>query len=251
MIALAIFAQKGYIRQDVYLEEIYMISPVVNAVAIIIGSLIGLLLKKGIPKRLTDSVMKALGLCTTFIGITGLLKGENVLVLIVSMVLGTLIGEGIDLDLRINHLGEWVERKLKKNDSQKNSGFAEGFVTATLLFCVGAMAVVGSLQSGLTGDHEMIYTKSILDFIAAIIFASTLGIGVMFSAVAVLIYQGSIVLLSSWIAPFLTDATIGEMTAVGSLLIFALGLNILGITKIKVMNLVPAIFIPILLMLFL
>ena len=224
-----------------------MISPIVNAVAVIIGSLIGLLLKKGIPERLTDSVMKALGLCTVFIGITGLLKGENVLVLIVSMVLGTLIGEGIDLDLRINRLGEWVEFKFKKGDGK----IAEGFVTATLLFCVGAMAIVGSLQSGLTGDHEMIYTKSVLDFIAAIIFASTLGFGVMFSAVAVLVYQGSIVLLSSWIAPFLTDATIGEMTAVGSLLIFALGLNILGITKIKVMNLVPAIFIPILLVLFL
>jgi len=228
-----------------------MISPVVNAIAIIIGSLIGLLLKKGIPKRLTDSVMKALGLCTIFIGITGLLKGENVLVLIASMVLGTLIGEGVDLDLRINRLGEWVELKFKKNDDDKSPRIAEGFVTTTLLFCAGAMAIVGSLQSGLTGDHEMIFTKSVLDFIAAIIFTSTLGIGVMFSAVVVLIYQGSIVFLSSWIAPFLTDAVIGEMTVVGSLLIFALGLNILGITKIKVMNLVPAIFVPIILMLFL
>ena len=228
-----------------------MVSPIVNTVAVIIGSLLGLLLKKGIPERLTDSVMKALGLCTIFIGITGLFKGENVLVLIISMVLGTLIGEGIDLDLRLGRLGEWVEIKLKKDESIKNSGFAEGFVTATLLFCVGAMAIVGSLQSGLTGNHEMIFTKSVLDFIAAIIFASTLGVGVMFSAVAVLVYQGSIVLLSSWVAPFLTEATIGEMTAVGSLLIFALGLNIIGITKIKVMNLVPAIFVPIILMLFL
>ena len=228
-----------------------MISPIVNAVAIVIGSLIGLLLKKGIPKRITDSVMKALGLCTVFIGIKGLLSGENVLVLIISMVLGTLIGEGIDLDLRINRLGEWVELKFKKDGGKKSPRIAEGFVTATLLFCVGAMAIVGSLQSGLTGDHEMIYTKSLLDFIASIIFASTLGFGVIFSAITVLIYQGSIVLLSSWIAPFLTDATIGEMTAVGSLIIFALGLNIIGITKIKVMNLVPAIFIPILLMLFL
>ena len=228
-----------------------MVSPIVNAIAIIIGSLIGLLLKKGIPERIASSIMKALGLCTVFIGITGLFKGDNVLVLIISMVIGTFIGEGIDLDLRINRLGDWVEQKFKKNDSQKSPAIAEGFVTATLLFCVGAMAVVGSLQSGLTGNHEMIFTKSLLDFVSAIIFASTLGIGVMFSAVAVLIYQGSIVLLSSWVAPFLTDATIGEMTAVGSLLIFALGLNILGITKIKVMNLVPAVFIPILLMLFL
>jgi len=227
-----------------------MISPVVNAVAIVIGSLIGLLLKKGIPERLTDSVMKALGLCTIFIGIKGVLAGENTLILIISMVLGTLIGESLDLDLRINHLGEWVELKFKK-EADENLGIAEGFVTATLLFCVGAMAIVGSLQSGLTGDHEMIFTKSVLDFVAAIVFASTKGVGVIFSAVAILIYQGSIVLLSSWVAPFLTTTVIYEMTAVGSLLIFALGLNILGITKIKVMNLVPAIFLPILFMLFL
>jgi len=227
-----------------------MVSPVVNAMAVVIGSLIGLLLKKGIPERLMESVMKTLGLCTIFIGIIGLLNGENVLVLIVSMVLGTFIGEGINLDLRIRRLGEWVELNFKKGDS-KNLEIAEGFVTATLLFCVGAMAIVGSLQSGLTGNHETIFTKSVLDFVAATIFASTLGIGVMFSAVAILVYQGSIVLLSSWIAPFLTDAIIGEMTAVGSLLILALGLNILGVTKVKVMNLVPAIFLPILLMLFL
>ena len=227
-----------------------MISPVVNAIAVVIGSLIGLLLKKGIPERLTNSVMRALGLCTVFIGVKGMLVGQQTLVLIISMVLGTLIGESLDLDMRINRLGEWVELKFKK-EGQENLGIAEGFVTATLLFCVGAMAIVGSLQSGLTGDHEMIFTKSALDFVAAIIFASTKGIGVIFSAVAILIYQGSIVLLSSWVAPFLTSEVIYEMTAVGSLLIFALGLNILGITKIKVMNLVPAVFIPILLMLFL
>ena len=229
-----------------------MISPIVNAIAIVMGSLIGLLLKKGIPERLTNSTMKALGLCVVFIGVTGFLKGANTLVLIIAMVLGSLIGEGLDLDLRIRRLGEWVELKFKKEGDQSQSlGIAEGFVTATLLFGVGAMAIVGSLQSGLTGNHEMIFTKSMLDFIASIIFASTKGIGVMFSAIAILIYQGSIVLLSTWVAPFLTEATINEMTTVGSLVILALGLNILGITKIKVMNLVPAIFLPVLLMLFL
>ena len=227
-----------------------MISPVVNALAVIVGSLIGLLLKKGIPERLTDAIMKALGLCVIFIGIKGILNGENTLLIIISMVLGTLIGEGLNLDLRIRHLGDFVEEKFKK-EGEKNLGIAEGFVTATLLFCVGAMAIVGSLQSGLTGNHETIFTKSILDFVAAIIFASTKGIGVIFSAAAILFYQGSIVLLSAWIAPFLTDAVVNEMTAVGSLVILALGLNILGLTKIKVMNLVPAIFLPILLMLFL
>ncbi|MCL2559009.1 MAG: DUF554 domain-containing protein [Turicibacter sp.] len=227
-----------------------MISPVVNALAVVMGSLIGLGLKKGIPERLTDSTMKALGLCTIFIGIRGILVGENTLVLIISMVLGVLIGESLDLDLRISRLGEWVERKFKKEDGE-NLGIAEGFVTATLLFCVGAMAIVGSLQSGLTGDHETIFTKSVLDFVAAIVFASTKGVGVIFSAVAILLYQGSIVILASWVSPFLTTVVIQEMTAIGSLIIFALGLNMLGITKIKVMNLVPAIFLPILLLLFL
>lgn len=227
-----------------------MISPIVNALAIVAGSLVGLILKKGIPERLTDGTMKALGLCVVFIGVQGLGSGENTLVLIVSMVVGTLIGEVADLDLWIRRLGDWVEGRFKK-ESAGSLGIAEGFVTATLLFCVGAMAIVGSLQSGLTGNHETIFTKSILDFVAAIIFASTKGIGVAFSAVAVLVYQGSLVLLANWVAPFLNDAAIGEMTAVGSLVILALGLNLLGITKIKVMNLVPAIFLPVLLMLFL
>lgn len=226
-----------------------MISPVVNALAIVAGTFVGLLLKKGIPERLNDSIMKALGLCVVFIGIKGLSSGSNTLVLIISMVVGTLIGEVLDLDLRIRNLGDWVEGRFKKKEEGGSLGIAEGFVTATLLFCVGAMAIVGSLQSGLTGNHETIFTKSILDFVAAIIFASTKGIGVAFSAVAVLIYQGSLVLLATWIAPFLSDAVIGEMTAVGSLVILALGLNILGITKIKVMNLVPAIFLPVLFLL--
>lgn len=227
-----------------------MISPIVNALAIVAGSFIGLLLKRGIPARLTDGTMKALGLCVVFIGVKGLSSGENTLVLIISMVVGTLMGEVADLDLRIRHLGDWVEGRFKKEEGQK-LGIAEGFVTATLLFCVGAMAIVGSLQSGLTGNHETIFTKSILDFVAAIIFTTTKGIGVAFSAVAVLVYQGSLVLLATWIAPFLNDAVIGEMTAVGSLIILALGLNLLGVTKIKVMNLVPAIFLPVLLLLFL
>lgn len=227
-----------------------MISPLVNALAIVIGSLIGLLFKKGIPERFSSMMMKALGLCVIFIGITGLLKGEHTLILIISMILGTLIGEGLNLDGRMIKLGAWVEQKFSKKD-EENLSIADGFVTATLLFCVGAMAIVGSLQSGLTGDHETIFTKSMLDFVSAIIFASTKGIGVMFSAVAILIYQGSIVLLSGWLAPFLTEVMIGEMTAVGSLIILALGLNILGVTQIKVMNLVPAIFLPILLLLFL
>jgi len=223
-----------------------MISPLVNAIAIIAGSLIGILLKKGMPKHIADHVMKALGLCTLYIGVTGALKGENTLLLILAMVFGSIIGAWVDLDLRLNQLSSWLENCFQKKKEVKTS-IAEGFVTGSLLFCVGAMAIVGSLQSGLTGDHEMIFAKSILDFIASIIFASTLGIGVAFSAILVLIYQGSIVLLANWLSPLLVDGVIAEMTSVGSLVIIALALNLLGITKFKVMNFVPAIFFPILL----
>ena len=227
-----------------------MISAIVNAAAVIAGSCIGLLLKKGIPERFSDILMKGLGLCTLYIGFSGALKGQNTIVLILSMVIGTLRGEGVDLDEKLNRLGKFLENKFKTKEGSKVS-IAEGFVTASLLFCVGAMTIVGSLQSGLTGNHEMIFAKSMLDFVAAIIFASSLGIGVIFSAVFVLVYQGAIVLLAQWLSPLLTDYTIGEMTCAGSVIIIALALNMLGITKMKVMNFVPAIFIPIVLCLFL
>ena len=191
-------------------------------------------------------MMKGLGLCTLFLGIRGSLEGNNSLILIISLVVGALIGEGIDLDEKLNRFGKWLENKFKSKDGDKVS-IAEGFVSASLLFCVGAMTVVGSLQSGLMGNHEMLFNKSMLDFVAAIIFASSMGIGVLFSAAFVLVYQGAITLAAQWVAPFLTDTIIAEMTCVGSVIIIGIGLNLLGITKLKVMNYVPAIFIPILL----
>lgn len=226
-----------------------MLGTLVNVGAVILGSGAGLLLKKGLPEKMADTLMKGLGLCTLFLGISGSLSGKNSLILIISMVIGTLIGQGIDLEDKINKLGQWVEKKFSKKDGGKIS-IAEGFVTASLLFCVGAMAIVGSLQSGLSGNHEMLFNKSILDCVAAIIFASSLGIGVMFSAVFVLVYQGTITLLAHYISPFLTDTVIAEMTCVGSVIIIGLALNMIGITKLKVMNYVPAIFIPIILCMF-
>lgn len=231
-----------------------MIGTLVNVGAIVIGALIGLPLKRGLPKKLSDSVMKGLGLCTLFIGITGILEGKKPLVLIVSMVIGAVLGSLADLDGKLNRGAKWLERKLTKksaDDSEdKKSTFAQGFVTATLLFCVGAMAIVGSLQSGLTGSNETLFTKSILDCVAAIIFTSTFGFGVMFAAAPVLVYQGSITLLAHWVSPFLSNSVIAEMTAVGSLLIIGLAMNMLGITKIKVMNYIPAVFLPIVLCMF-
>lgn len=226
-----------------------MLGTLVNVGAVILGSGAGLLLKKGLPEKMADTLMKGLGLCTLFLGISGSLSGKNSLILIISMVIGTLIGQGIDLEDKINKLGQWVEKKFSKKDGGKTS-IAEGFVTASLLFCVGAMAIVGSLQSGLSGNHEMLFNKSILDCVAAIIFASSLGIGVMFSSVFVLVYQGTITLLAHYISPFLTDTVIAEMTCVGSVIIIGLALNMIGITKLKVMNYVPAIFIPIILCMF-
>lgn len=224
---------------------IKMLGVFVNVIAILIGSSIGMVVKKGIPDRISEAMMKGLGLCTLYIGWSGALKGSNTLVLIISMAIGIVIGEGFDLDAKLNSFAKKLEDKFK---GKKGSvSIAEGFIAASLLFCVGAMTVVGSMQAGLSGNYEMLFTKSVLDFISAMIFASSLGIGVMLSAVFVLVFQGSIVLLAQIVAPFLTDAVVAEMTCVGSVLIFALGLNIVGITKLKVLNYLPAMFLPILL----
>ncbi len=217
----------------------------VNTGTVILGSLIGLLLGKGLPERISRSLMLALGFCTAYIGITGCLSGQNALVIILSLALGTLVGEGADLDKRLNTFGTWIEKKLNRGD--KNMPLAEGFVSASLLFCVGAMTIVGSLQSGLTGDHTMLFAKACLDLISSMVFASTMGIGVTLAAGVVFVLQGGIALLASVIAPILSDVVIADMTCVGSILIIGLSLNLLGITKLKIMNFVPAIFLPLLL----
>ena len=233
-----------------------MLGTIVNAAAIVVGGAFGLLLKKGLPKRMADTLMIGLGLCTLYIGISGCLEGENTLVLIVSMVVGTIIGEAVYLDDKINRLGKFLERKFsgKPENIEADAEFptqkvslAEGFVTSSLLFCVGAMAIVGSLQSGLTGNHETLFAKSTIDGVAAIIFASTLGTGVMLSAGLLFVYQGSITLLARFIEPFLTSPVIAEMNCVGNVIIIGVAMNMLGISKFKVMNFVPAIFLPIVL----
>ena len=214
----------------------------VNTATVLLGGTIGLLFKKGIPERMTDSVFKALGLITLFIGISGSLCGKNTLIAVISMILGT-TGELFDLDKRINNLGKFIEKKTSKGNEK--STIAQGFVSSSLLFCVGAMTIVGSLQAGLENDCSVLFTKSAMDFCSAIIFASTLGVGVLYSAAFVLVYQGSITLLAGFLAPVLTDSVIAEMNCVGYIIIIGLAFNILGITKLKVMNMVPAIFLPI------
>lgn len=225
-----------------------MIATVVNTITVVLGSSIGLVIKKGIPKKITDQCMKALGLCSIFIGISGSLKGENTLVMIISMVVGTCIGEAIDIDKRVNQFVYKIENKFKKKEN--GTSIAEGFINASLLFCIGSMTVVGALNAGLLQDYTMLYTKSTLDFCSSIIFASTLGIGVLFSAGFVLLYQGGLTLLASAVAPLLSTAVVNEMTCVGSLIIIATGFNLLGVTKLKLLNYLPAMFLPILLCLF-
>lgn len=226
-----------------------MLGVLVNTAAIIIGSLIGLLAGRGIPKRFSTAIMTALGLCVIFIGISGALGAENIIVMALSMVLGVTTGTALKLEDRLNILGQKLEKRFAPDgESEKKSTFAQGFVSASLLFCVGAMAIVGSINSGLLGDHSVIYTKSALDFVAAAMLAAGFGIGVIFSAGSVFIYQGLLVLLAGLLRPILYDpALLAELTGTGSLIIIALGLNMLGVTKIKVADLLPAIvFAPIL-----
>lgn len=220
-----------------------MLGVIVNTIAVLVGSLAGLLFKKGIPEKIAGAIMKAIGLCTIYIGVSGTLKGENTLVLILSMVFGTAVGTLLNLDGQITRLADFVERRFKKENGQVS--LAEGFVTASLLFCIGAMTIVGSLNAGLRGDYEMLFTKSLLDLISACMLSVTLGFGVMCSAPFVLVFQGAIVLLAQFLAPILTTACIAEVTCAGSLMILALGLNLIGLTKFKVANYLPAlVFVP-------
>ena len=215
-----------------------LLGSLVNMLAIFAGCFVGVTLGRFIPERFNSAIEKGIALCVFYIGLDGVLAGSDTLVAILSMVLGVILGELLDLDGRIHALGDWVERRFAKKQSK--TSISEGFVNASLLFCVGAMAIMGALDSGLTGDHATLYAKSTLDGITSIVYGSTMGAGVALSGVAVFLYQGLITL-------FLSEDVIAEMKCVGSLLIIGLSFNMLGMTKIKVMNYVPAVFFPILL----
>lgn len=215
-----------------------MFAVLVNVATVLIGSTVGLIFKKGISQKYTDMVMTGLGLCTVYIGISGMLEGKNTLVAIFSMVIGAIIGTLIDFDKHINRLGDTLGKKV--GGSGDKVTVAQGFVTASLLFCIGAMTIVGSLEAGLKGDNSTLMTKSMLDLFSSMMLSASMGIGVIFSAVFVLIFQGGLVLASGLLQPILTDGAIAEITCVGSLMILALGLNLIGITKIKVANFFPS-----------
>jgi uncharacterized membrane protein YqgA involved in biofilm formation len=224
-----------------------MLGPLVNAVAVVVCSLAGCFLIKGIPERFENHIIKALGLAILFVGIKGALENQNGLLLVISMALGAIIGELIDIDKWMNRFGLWAERRLGKDKPQAENqrhSFSKGFVSATILFCTGSMAIVGSLQSGLQGEHTTLFIKSILDGCMSLIFGASFGIGAAFSALPVLVYQGGIALAAHAIRDLLTPDIIREMSAVGSLVVAAIGFNFLGVKEIKVANLIPAIFIP-------
>ena len=216
-----------------------MLGVIVNVITVLIGSTIGLLFKKGIPERVSHAAMVGLGACTLYIGISGSLCGENVLILIASVVLGAIVGTLLNIDGAINRLAKKVETKFKKEGA--DVCVAEGIITATLLFCVGSMTVTGSIQAGLTGDNSVLITKAMLDLVSSMMLASSLGIGVLLSAVAVFIIQGGLVLLAELISPLMSTGAINEMTCAGSILIIMIGVNLMGITKIKVADFLPAI----------
>lgn len=216
-----------------------MLGVIVNTIAVIIGSTLGLVFNKAIPERITKAVMIGIGLCTLYIGISGVLECNDTLTLIVAVVLGAVIGTLLKIDSGINKLGEIISAKFAKKNSENS--VAEGFVTACLIFCIGAMTITGSIEAGLNNNNELLFTKSLLDFISSVMLSVSLGIGVILSAVFVFIFQGALVLLAQQMSNVLTDAAIvSSITSTGSLLILALGLNILGITKIKVADYLPS-----------
>lgn len=229
--------------------KVFTSGAVVNFILVIIGSLLGLLFKKGLPEKITNALITGMAFCVLYIGITGLFeKGANILVIIVCFAVGTVIGELLNLDKQVNRLGAFVQKKFAK--AHEKSNIAEGFVTATLLFCVGAMTIVGSIDSGINGDNSTLYSKSVIDCVAALALTSSMGIGVIFASLSTLVIEGGLTLLANVVSPVLNDYIIAQMSVIGSLLIIALALNMLKITKIKVMNFVPAIILPVTLCLF-
>ena len=218
-----------------------MTGTLVNAAAIAVGGLVGLCLQKGIQERYKTTIMQAISLSVILIGIRSALGASDLLGVIICMAIGSLAGEAMGIEDRLEALGKYVERRFSHSSDGR---FSKGLVTASLVFCVGSMAIVGSLESGLTGSHETLFAKSLLDGITSVVFASTFGGGVIFSAVPVLIYQGTITLGASMLKPFLTGDVIAQMSGVGGLLIAAIGVNMLQVIRIRVGNMLPAIFLP-------
>lgn len=223
-----------------------LLGAIVNSAAILVCGAVGLFAGKLLSPRIQKAVTSALALLVMSVAIPGIDDSQKPLVPILSMILGVLIGELLDLDKAVNRFGDWLQRK-----TGGRGRITEGFVTGTIVFVIGAMSIMGSLSSGLSGDHTILYSKSVLDGVSALIFASTMGVGVLLSAVPLFLWQGGIALLAALLSLYLAADVVAEINAVGSLLIMAISLNMLGVTKIRVLNLVPGMLLPILLCRFL
>jgi hypothetical protein len=229
----------GFYFSNLISEDINVLGTIVNTIAIILGSLTGYFFKNLIPERFSESIMKSISLAIVLIGIKMAIGTGNVLLVICSMVIGTLMGEVVDIESKLEGAGDKLQNRIKGD-----SNISQGLVTSSLMYCVGSMAIIGAIEGGLLGKHDVLFAKSLLDGIISIALTASLGIGVIFSSIPVFLYQGSIVLLAGSLRDVLTDVVINEMSAVGGLLIMSLGLNVIIKERIKVGNMLPALFIP-------
>lgn len=220
-----------------------------NSILIALGALIGVFLKRGIPDKIKNSIIKAMGICVLYIGITLSIKGENVLLIVLSVALGTILGELLDIDEKINKLGVKIQSKFSSIDQKKNK-FAEGFVTTSILFCAGAMGVVGALDVGLTGNGNTLIVKGMIDGVFAALFATVFGFGVLFSSIPVFIYQALFIILAGFLSKYLGADTIASVNAVGGITVIGIGINLTLDKDIKVANMAPSVFIPMILSIF-
>ena len=220
-----------------------MLAVFVNALTVILGSTLGMLLNKRLKEEYTKTIIACMGICTMVIGITGAIATSNIIIVVVCLVVGTVIGELLKLEQRLDNVGNWLKSKLPQKG---NSQFTEGFVSASLLFCIGSMSIMGSFEAGLQGNYDITFAKAAMDGIISVTFAATMGIGVAFSALTIIAYQGGLTLLAGVIAPILSDPVITEMSAVGGVMLIATGMNIMGLAKerIRVGNMLPALIFP-------
>ena len=217
----------------------YGLGTLANCVAIIIGALLGVFCKRGLPEKWQETMMSSIALCILIIGVQMALKTQNIIIVIFSLVLGAIVGEILDIEAAMNRLGQYLGNKLSQGDGSAAAAIAAGFVNASILFCSGAMAILGSIQDGLAADHTTLFAKASLDGVISLILSANLGIGVILSALSVGIYQGSITLLAGVVGPLVTEAMLTEITASGGIMIMAIGCNMLKISSIRIGNLLP------------
>lgn len=223
-----------------------MLATLINAAAIVLGSFLGILLKKKLDARFEEAVFTATGMIASVIGIQMAIKTGHPLALAIALIAGGLCGFALNIEGGVLKLGERLKNRFAKNDT---GSFASGFLDGTILFCVGAMAIVGSFKAGTEGDYSILLTKSVMDGVVSILFASAMGIGVAFSALSILVYQGLLTLLSVWVKPFVSPLMLAELTGVGGALVMMIGINLLGLKKLKTGNFLPSLVFTVLLVL--